>query len=246
MIASKLQKKWFNVNIQALLLIFAFATSGLWSQNQPPQTQPANQTNEQRNRPSGVDGFDGNPWGATYKELKEKFVALASTNDVKDRLEIVADSPGREIVISRKGIIYRYVFYLKPQDAARATAKKEITRNEADPNDVENKEEDIRNTARFFFIESLFPLVKSNDLYDKLAEKYGERTSSTLKEDDNRGADVWQKANGFLVQWIEPYEKNAYTRNLYYISKAIKKEIEVDMQDFLYQKEIAAVNNLLP
>lgn len=228
---------FFQIKRLALMALVFGSLASILAQN---NNQPAN--NNATNAPSGIGGFDGNPWGTTYKDLKEKFMALAASGEVENRVDIVADFPGRELVISRKSILYRYVFYLKPQDLKKEDSKP--AQPAAGPNDA--PPEDVRNTARFFFVESIFPLVATEDLYQKLTSKYGERTSSTYEEKSARGAYVWEKPDGYLVQWIEPYNDKPYTRSLYYISRAIKTEIEKDMQEFQFQKEIAAVKNLIP
>ena len=203
--------------------------------------QPANENRP--NNAANLNGFDGNTWGNTYKTIKDRFLNLAATGAADDRVDIVADFPGRELVISRKGILYRYVFYLKPESIR--PPEKPAT-DTTGPNDAKPETEDVRNSARFFFVESIFPLVNSEDLYARLIEKYGKRTASTVKEEEFRGAYVWEKSDGYMVQWVEPYKDKSYTRSIFYLSKAIKTEIEKDLQEFQFQKEIAALKNLLP
>jgi hypothetical protein len=207
-------------------------------------TSPANNGNAD-NKDKGaaqIAGFDGIAWGVTYKEMKDKFRVMASNANAADNVEIISDNPDREILIRRREIYYRYVFYKKPPqksvesmpkpDAAKATAEK--------PAEVDA----TAGTAKFFFVESIFPLLKSEELYAKLSEKYGQRTGSSVGETP-RGAYSWEKDEGFLVQWVEPYAKQGYTRSLYYLSRKIRDEIKSDLQAWQFVREIKAIESLL-
>ena len=60
-----------------------------------------------------------------------------------------------------------------------------------------------------------------------------------------RGAYSWEKEEGFLVQWVEPYAKQGYTRSLYYLSRKIRDEIKADLQAWQFVREIKALDSLL-
>ncbi|HRP69975.1 MAG TPA: hypothetical protein PLY93_10630 [Turneriella sp.] len=98
--------------------------------------------------------------------------------------------------------------------------------------------------AKLFFVESIFPLLKEDELYKTLTAKYGQRTGSSVG-DTWRGAYTWDKADGFLVQWVEPYQKHGYTRSLYYLSRKIRDEIKNDLQAWQFVREIKALDSLL-
>lgn len=187
-----------------------------------------NQTNpDDKNTRGNLTGFQGIMWATNYESVKEEFRTLSSSPDVKDPVEIIRDIPEREILIRRNGIYYRYVFYKKTEENS---------------NEENQKEE---NTPRFFFIESSFPFVPSDKIYEKLKEKYGEKTSSSVNK-DNSGAYVWETEDGYIVQWLEPYNTEPYTRSIYYISKKIRTEIEKDLEEYQNYRELKAVKNLLP
>lgn len=227
-----------NFYFQLLTMaVFLLPDSLAYSQNNAPvsptttTTDPndpaATTTNTQAART--LDGFDGTAWGSLYKDVKEKMRTLSSTSNPDDQVEIISDNPDREILINRKDIWYRYVFYKRPDNLP---ARKDANGQE------------IKKEAAFFYAESLFPPVATEDLYKRLAEKYGQRTNSTLNK-KNSGAYIWDLEGGYLVQWIQPYKNKPYTRNLVYVSKKFKDEIIADMQDFQYEKEVKAVQNLL-
>lgn len=186
-----------------------------------------------------LTGFDGINWGTPYQEVKDRFVALAQSSQVEDKVEILHDIPEREILVSRKGILYRYVFYQKPHGVEKPSPP-------LPPNTDNIPENPKQNPGVFFFAESLFPLVSAEDLYQKLSEKYGQMTNKVLQEKEQRGAYLWDFSDGLLVQWIEPYEKKPYTRNLYYVSKKIREEIQRDLQEYQYQKELKILKDILP
>lgn len=187
-----------------------------------------------KNGASKIEGFDGTAWGVTYKEMKDRFRVMASNANAADNVEIISDSPDREILIRRREIYYRYVFYKKPaQKPIESMPKPEAGK----PAEKPATDDATAGTAKFFFVESIFPLLKSEELYTTLSAKYGQRTGSSVGE-TMRGAHSWEKEEGFMVQWVEPYAKQGYTRSLYYISRKIRDEIKGDLQAWQFVREI--------
>lgn len=204
-------------------------------------TSTTGNTQNDKNAASKLEGFDGAAWGITYKEMKDKFRVMASNANAADNVEIVSDTPDREILIRRREIYYRYVFYKKPA----AKSVESMPKPEAGkPAEKPATDDATAGTAKFFFVESVFPLLKSEELYTTLAAKYGQRTGSSVG-DTMRGAHTWEKEEGFMVQWVEPYAKNGYTRSLYYISRKIRDEIKADLQAWQFVREIKALDSLL-
>lgn len=198
--------------------------------------QPAN-----NNAQSKIEGFDGIAWGMTYKEMKDRFRVMASNANAADNVEIISDNPDREILIRRREIYYRYVFYKKPP----AKSVESMPKPEAGkPAEKPAENDPTVGTAKFFFVESVFPLLKSEELYATLTAKYGQRTGSSVG-DTWRGAYTWEKEEGFMVQWVEPYAKQGYTRSLYYLSRKIRDEIKADLQAWQFVREIKALDSLL-
>lgn len=205
----------------------------------PASTTGNNTTNN--NGASKIEGFDGTAWGITYKEMKDKFRVMASNANAADNVEIVSDTPDREILIRRREIYYRYVFYKKPPQKPMESMPKPET---GKPPEKPAADDPTAGTAKFFFVESIFPLLKSEELYTTLTAKYGQRTGSSVGE-TMRGAHTWEKDEGFMVQWVEPYAKQGYTRSLYYISRKIRDEIKGDLQAWQFVREIKALDSLL-
>jgi hypothetical protein len=204
-------------------------------------TQPASGQQGNNQQPAKIEGFDGVPWGTTYKEMKERFRVMAANANAADNVEIISDTPDREILIRRREIYYRYVFYKRPADKIVESMPKAPAGKLSEKPAAEDA---TTGTAKFFFVESIFPLLKAEELYNKLAEKYGQRTGSTVGE-NLRGAYTWEKEEGFLVQWVEPYAKGGYTRSLYYLSRKIRDEIKSDLQAWQFVREIKALESLL-
>lgn len=217
----------------------------------PPAGQPTSTTGGpasttgnnpgNNNGASKIEGFDGTAWGMTYKEMKDKFRVMASNANAADNVEIVSDTPDREILIRRREIYYRYVFYKKPAPKPIESMPKPEA---GKPAEKPPENDPTAGTAKFFFVESVFPLLKSEELYTTLAAKYGQRTGSSVGE-TMRGAHTWEKEEGFMVQWVEPYAKQGYTRSLYYLSRKIRDEIKSDLQAWQFVREIKALDSLL-
>ena len=182
------------------------------------------------NPQSDLTGYDGVTWETKYETLKNRFRTMAANPKLKNRLEIIYDSPEKEIIIRRRGVLYRYVFYKKPKSIQIKEPKTD--------------EEKKANESRFFFVESKFAMMPSEPLYKKLAEAYGARTNSTVNEDMN-GAYVWSLDNGLMVQWVEAYNDKMYSRSIYYVSKKIQKEISKDLKQYQFSDQIKALQNLI-
>lgn len=206
-----------------------------------PSTTGTDNSQPGNNQPNKIEGFDGVAWGMTYKEMKDRFRVMAANANAADNVEIVSDTPDREILIRRREIYYRYVFYKKPADKMVESMPKPAA---GKPAEKPAETDPTAGTAKFFFVESVFPLLKSEELYTKLTEKYGQRTGSSVGE-TMRGAYTWEKEEGFMVQWVEPYAKGGYTRSLYYLSRKIRDEIKSDLQAWQFVREIKALENLL-
>ncbi|AFM12706.1 hypothetical protein [Turneriella parva] len=214
------------------------ATAG----NPAPTSGPGSTGNSNNNNGGAkIEGFDGIAWGMSYKEMKDRFRVMASNANAADNVEIISDNPDREILIRRREIYYRYVFYKKPAAKAVESMPKPET---GKPAEKPATDDPTAGTAKFFFVESIFPLLKAEELYGKLSEKYGQRTGSSVGE-TMRGAHTWEKEEGFLVQWVEPYAKMGYTRSLYYLSRKIRDEIKGDLQAWQFVREIKALESLL-
>ena len=195
-----------------------------------------------KDKKQSISGFDGINWGTTYKDVKEKFRTLAAQPNENDNVEIIADTPDREILIKRRDIFYRYVFYKKPESKIVDS----MVKSQAPSVAKLGAKDPTEGSARFFFVESIFPLLVAEDVYKKLSEKYGERTGNTVGR-EQRGAFVWNNESdeGFLFQWVEPYAKQGYTRSIYYLSRKIRDEIKSDLQLWQFVRELKAIESLV-
>ncbi len=199
-----------------------------------------------------TDNIPGNiAWNDLYSDVKERFRVLASNPDIKDPVEIILDEPEKEILVRRKGIYYRYLFYQKPiseEDVQQQDQQGQNATTDENQEQVQaNKTTDISKQARLFFIETSFLFVQSEKLYEKLKMKYGSHTNEhgDIKKQKS-GAYIWDSEKSYLVQWIEPYQEKSFTRKIYNISKDIRKEIMEDLESFQYRQEIETINNILP
>ena len=190
-----------------------------------------NDNSDATNRVKNLDGFDGKSWGSKYTEVLNFFRDLSRNSTTADPVEIIAVSEDKEILIKRNGIRYKYMFYKVPK--VITDLRKKIKKND--------KSED--NSPKLFFVQSQFSLLESKQLFDSLVIKYGRYTKSILNN-DNRGAYIWDLKDGFMIQWIEPYDKGQWSGRIYYISKAISGQMNVDTKEFLYDIEKKVMQNL--
>ncbi|MDH5718414.1 MAG: hypothetical protein OEZ22_12375 [Spirochaetia bacterium] len=245
-----------------LVLILTIAVYGsIFGQEQEEQTIAEDENaqveeileNENKSQ-SELNGFGGIQWGTKYQDVKDRFQTLSTNREVEDSIEITSDIPNKEIIVKRKGVYYRYLFYKKPSDKEKQAEQMQDFKQESmfpeekNTQPTENQEAgsgEESEIARLFFVESNFILINAGDLHSKLKQKYGRRTISTLSK-DLRGAYVWDLQSGFLVQWIEPYQQKVFSRSLYYISKEIRNEIQKDLKEYQYSKELKVLNSIEP
>ena len=204
----------------------------------PQSSQSEQDTSAEIKRLDNLDGFSDTRWGARYIDVKEKFRTLSSNRQVKEPVEIIYDSYGEEILIRREGIYYRYLFYRK-RDPEKKTETDILNRQ-----DVEQKEKETNENARFFFVESSFPMLPAEMLSQKLNLRYGNYTGSSA--DESNGFYLWDLKNGYLIQWVEAYQNKAYTRNIYYVSKGIREEIMTDLREYQQYRELKALEKIIP
>jgi len=228
------------------------AVMGLFFNINAQNNQPNIETEGQGK--AEVPGFNGILWGTKYEDVKGRFQILSDSSNTEDAIQITKDDPEKEIIVERKGIMYRYLFYKKPKQedtrrfaklAAESRQNFEQRNRQAQPAEGEQQAKKESETARFFFMESRFTLVNAGDLHNKLKNKYGSRTRSTL-DNDLRGAFLWDLQDGFLIQWLEPYKDKVFSRSMYYISKQIRDEIKKDLNEYMYSRELQAIENILP
>lgn len=231
-----------------------------------------NTINEENGPDRSLSGFNGIEWGSSYNAVKDYFRRLSESEDTDVKIEIVRDVPEKEILIERKGIEYRYVFYKKPEmsdekqrsDIDIVPVDEDNTNEENNPegneearpdnenNNADNNEENTgptekeRRTPRLFFVHTHFTMLPTDQLYEKVKQKYGERTGRRMNDDEDRGAYLWDLKEGYLVQWVEPFEEQIYTRDLTYVSKEIREEIKKDLREYQYHRELKALDGILP
>ncbi len=110
---------------------------------------------------------------------------------------------------------------------------------------TKKSESTMQAQARFFFLESTFPYLPAEELYQKISAKYGSRTGNTVNK-EKRGAYIWELDNGYLIQWVDPFEQGMYTRSIYYLSQDMAAQIGKDYQEFMYLRELNTIEKILP
>jgi len=216
-------------------------------------------------------GVHGIEWGTSFEEVLEHFRELAKNPETAIVTTILNVRPDTEILIKRDEIKYRYYFYQRPDivlenkskeveakpgaedetfDSLAEEATDDIPADSTEPVAESTGEANKAETTdgdypRFFFMETKFSYVPSPQLLELLTKRYG---SPTLEKIDKKGigAYVWEMDTGYIVQWVDIYDKKPFTRSLYYISKEIMKEINQDYEKYKYTREINVLRKILP
>ncbi|TGK17508.1 hypothetical protein EHO61_14095 [Leptospira fluminis] len=205
---------------------------------------------ENTNRPT-LEGFAEVPWEATYAQVREKFLSLATNPDSGEKVEIVNEDKERSLLIRRNGIFYVYRFYSTPKLVLDSRPKQKQPQTNPPP---ANEEEDHTDPGKLFSVGISFRYLPGKDVQDKLENKYGKPKKETLDEKKIGGAVLWELTNekevppkgGFVVQWKEAFKKQPFTRRVDYFSSKLKFQIEKEYKEFFSAEEIKTLRDLIP
>ncbi|MCB1325888.1 MAG: hypothetical protein KDK35_11695 [Leptospiraceae bacterium] len=183
------------------------------AQNEPDQMRFGQGT-------PALNGFAEIPWETSFSEARTRFRALATSASGSETVEIVNQVENDHILVRRNGILYRYSFYRTPYPVARLQ-RHDLTEEEHDQEE-----------ALLFHVKVILPFIRSDLIKEKLVEKFGRNTSSTVDPNKHDGADVWELNGGLIFQWYEPYNQTAYTRTIDYMSRSMAERILAEYADY--------------
>ena len=214
-----------NYMKRAALLILLIFLSGTIVAQQEKKTPPADDKGKKST--SIPEGYGSLTWGTMLSDAKAKIVGRLFFTDEK------------KIIISRDGDLeYRYGFlYIDP--AAAPGAEKKSDEKEEKTNDETKKDE-----GKLFYVSLQFPYLTMTEVMKKMKDKYGEATSSNIK--DNQGAMAWDSEKTIVVIWIDRYEKKPFCRRITYLSKDIAKELNTYVEQVFNRAEIELIKQLNP
>jgi len=195
-----------------------------------------------------LSGYDGLQWGLQYNEAKDRFRTLAQTTGDKDPMTITGDVENYEIRTRRLNIEYRYLFYVTPAIIEKLNNQTNPdNQNTTDqPNDTPNDSPNAQEvSSRFFLVEQRFPYVPAGDLLNKLTEKYGQNTGGSVSS-QGRGYYLWDLDRGYIIQFVDPYDKKPFSRSIYYISKELIEEIKLDYVQYQKTPELETILQIIP
>ena len=209
---------------RAAIIILLIFLSGAIAAQQEKKTPPAEEKKKSTSLP---EGYGSLTWGTMLSEAKAKIVGrLFFTDDKK-------------IIISRDGDLeYRYgFFYIDP--AVSPGAEKKSDEKEEKANEETQKDE-----GKLFYVSLQFPYLTMTEVMKKMKDKYGEPTSSNVK--DNQGAMAWDSDKTIVVIWIDRYEKKPFCRRITYLSKDIAKELNTYVEQVFNRTELELIKQLNP
>ena len=164
--------------------------------------------------PAKLLGFGGRTWKTNFSEVSKHLKNLARTSEGDERVEIMQEVRNKYILVKRNDVLYRYNFYKKPWIVKRL-----------DRNHKQTKEEYDKVEAVLFHVKVTAPLIEAKMITDKLVEKYQKATKNNVDKKKLEGVVVWELTQGVILQWVEPYQKRAFTRNIDYLSTDMVKII---------------------
>ncbi len=202
-----------------LLLAQAGAPGGAGGAGQPVAT--------------ALRGFAETPWRTTFTEVKARLRNLATSAAAVERVEVLNEVRNEYILVKRNDILYRYSFYKTPFEVQRI-ANHRLTREEWDQEE-----------AVFFHVKVITPFIDAKLINERLENIYGQRTSTTVDEKTQRGANVWQLDGGLVFQWYEPYRQKPFTRTLDYLSREMAEQIMREYANYFDSEERILLRDML-
>jgi hypothetical protein len=122
---------------------------------------------------NNLNAFGDTPWGASFKEVKEKFVSLMKNPDSSEDIKILNEVKNRLIVIKRNNVTYTYRFYKEPKEVKESRELAKLTEGADKP--------DHKAVTGLYSVGLQFAPVDSNRVKDSL-KKYGSPTREYLVE----------------------------------------------------------------
>lgn len=207
------------------LLIFSISITTF---AQDEKTTPPADTKEEKKTSKIPEGYGELTWGTLLSDAKAKIMGKLVFTDEK------------KIILSRDGDLqYRYGFFYIDPAAAPGTEKKKTEGSEGTTTEETKKDE-----GKLFYVSLQFPYLTMEEVVKKMTEKYGEATSSNVR--DNQGAMAWDSEKTIVVIWIDEYEKKPFCRRITYLSKDIAKELNNYVEQVFNRVEIDLIKQLNP
>lgn len=178
-------------------------------------------------------GFAETPWRTTFTEVKARLRNLATSAAAVERVEVLNEVRNEYILVKRNDILYRYSFYKTPFEVQRI-ANHRLTQEEWDQEE-----------AVFFHVKVITPFIDAKLINQRLESIYGQRTSTTVDEKTQRGANVWQLDGGLVFQWYEPYREKPFTRTLDYLSREMAEQIMREYASYFDAQERILLRDML-
>ncbi len=187
------------------------------------------QGNENRRE---IFGLGDVTWGIAFEDARQKLVHLASAEKSEEKVEIQNILHNRYIEVKRNDTVYRYNFYKTPYNVARLR-NRELSR-----------EQHEQEEALLFHVRLRTAFIRSELLKEKMEQIYGASSSSSVN-DKGYGVNSWRTGRGMIFLWYEPYQGEAFTRTIDYMSVELTEKIMAEYRDFFDAEEKLLIQNLL-
>ena len=229
-ILKKSQKRDFFTGSSLLYLslffLLIFFNPELRGQERKEEGEGEQKLSEVKEGEGSLTAFAGIDWGTEFKEVQEEFRDLVSSEDKKERTEILHIKRNAFILARQNDSLYHYSFYKTPYALARLENK-----------DLDFEEYDEEKEGVFFHAKVSFPALETALIKEKLEKKYGKHQASSGSEEKGSGAYIWRLGGGFIFLWYESYSGKIFTRRIDYLSAEHAKKIAKEYKDYFIAKE---------
>jgi hypothetical protein len=218
-------------------------------------------------------GLGDASWGKPFDSIREQILSIRNNPDTKEKIEIVNEVKDKTLLVKRNNISYLYRFYKKPKILAQFNKSKEEDHTGTSmlfsigiyfspveslklkkqieekygkamkepqaqiPRDKFSKPQEEDDTTDF------------NDDSKKIAGAYtwtfSRPAGNSAAENANNLKEQASSKGEFILQWVEPYNKKAFSKRMDYFSISKSDIINIDYKDYFSARETDILLDLI-
>lgn len=254
------------------LILLIFFSINLLSQEKTETEKPSiDQSKIAVSVPGPGAGLGDASWGKPFESIREQIMSIRNNPDVKEKIEILNEVKDKSLLVKRNNITYLYRFYKKPKILAKFNKSKENDHSGTSmlfsvgiyfspveslklKKQIEDKYGKVMKEPqaqipkdKFSKPEDEDDSLDGNDDSKKIAGFYSwtfKRTGETNVAEGESKAQAPSKGE-FILQWVEPYNKKAFSKRMDYFSIDKSDLINIDYKDYFSARETDILLDLI-
>ncbi len=254
-------------------ILFIFLLTNLISQEKIETEKPAiDQSKIAVSVPGPGSGLGDASWGKPFDSIREQIMSIRNNPETKEKIEILNEVKDKSLLIKRNNITYLYRFYKKPKILAKFNKSKEDDHSGTSmlfsvgvyfsPVESIKLKKQIEDKYGKAMKEPKAQIPK-----DKFSKPEDEDDSTDMSDDSKKIAGFYswtfnrakagevaeagvskaaaQSKGEFILQWVEPYNKKAFSKRMDYFSVDKSDLINIDYKDYFSARETDVLLDLI-